>query len=260
MSFSWEEDRVMERVNELAKPLFDRVYTWSVTDGLRRRAAERMDDRSRGPYAALEYVAADPHKSLFVFLDFHPYVSEAKVVRKLRDLVAPLQSTSSVVLFLSPTLELPRELEKDVSVVDYPLPTLEDIRSLFAVIEEGVASNPSLSIDLDEEERDQLLQAALGLTENEARNVFAKALARDRTLSVSDVDVIVREKEQIVRKSGVLEYFSNPDDFGAVGGLDQLKSWLSLRSGARSPRRPGTSDSRRPRGCCSSACPGAGRA
>ncbi|HZD04118.1 MAG TPA: AAA family ATPase, partial [Longimicrobiales bacterium] len=162
----------------------------------------------------------------------HPYVSEAKVVRKLRDLVAPLQATSSVVLFLSPTLELPRELEKDVSVVDYPLPTLDDIRSLFEVIEEGVASNPSLSIDLGDEDRDRLLQAALGLTENEARNVFAKALARDRTLSVKDVDVIVREKEQIVRKSGVLEYFANPEDFGAVGGLDQLKAWLSLRSGA----------------------------
>lgn len=229
---SWEEERVLKHVRALAGPLFEDVRVWSVTEGVRDPASKAVDEQTRGPYAALEHIEASARRSLFIMLDFHPYVSEAKVTRKLRDLVGKLQSTSSAVLFLSPKLELPAELEKDVTVVDYPLPDLETMRGLLGTIEEGVRANPSLEIELSEDERDQLLQAALGLTENEAKNVFAKALARDRKLDFSDVDVILAEKAQIVRKSGILEYSPAPETFGDIGGMEELKGWLEVRSGA----------------------------
>ena len=59
------------------------------------------------------------------------------------------------------------------------------------------------------DDADQLVQAALGLTLSEAENAFAKAIARDGRLSREDVPLVLEEKRQVIRKSGLLEYFAD---------------------------------------------------
>ncbi|MFW6202159.1 MAG: AAA family ATPase, partial [Gemmatimonadota bacterium] len=255
---SWEEDRVLDRVEEVAEPLFDELYVWSITEGLRKPGGKPLDPAHEGPYGCLEYIAANAERALFVLRDFHPYLSEAKVIRKLRDVVHDLQAASSSIVIVSPKEEIPLELEKDLTVVDFPLPTLDDMRTLFAHIEEGIRANPSLEIELTAEERERLLQAAVGLTENEAKNVFAKAIAADRRLTASDIDYILDEKRQIIRKSGILEYFPTPETFATVGGMDRLKQWLRVRSDALS-RRARDFRLPPPRGLLLTGVPGCGK-
>lgn len=233
---SYEEERVLRQLLPLASGLFDKIYTWTISTGLAELGEQPMDEKYRGPYETLQFISACGKKSLFLLLDFHPYILEAKVTRKLRDLINSLQSSSSCVVILSPKFVLPQELEKDVAVIDYPLPDLKGMKALFSTIEDGLKQNPRFQIRLSEEEKELLLQGVLGLTENEAKNVFAKALVSDSALSISALDVIISEKEQIVRKSGILEYCSTSDNFASLGGMDELKSWLKLRSDSFSKR------------------------
>ena len=67
-----------------------------------------------------------------------------------------------------------------------------------------------MRIELDEHGRQRLLQAALGLTLGEAENVFAKIIVKDERLSGDDVNEVFAEKQQIIRKSGLLEYHTPP--------------------------------------------------
>ena len=233
---SYEEDRVLRQLSPITKSLFNKNFVWTISDGLSEIGSKTLDEKYRGPYEALQFIADNSLKSLFLLLDFHPYIQEAKVTRKLRDLIRNLQSSTSSVVILAPKLVLPQELEKDVAVIDYPLPDLKDMKSLFATIEEGLKQNPRFKIRLTEDEKELLLEAVLGLTENEAKNVFAKALVSDSALSISALDIIVSEKEQIVRKSGILEYYSTPDSFASLGGMDELKSWLRMRAESFSKR------------------------
>lgn len=233
---SYEEERVLRQLTPLLAGLFNKTYIWTISDGLVELGGEKLDDKYRGPYETLQFIANCGKKSLFFLLDFHPYITEAKVTRKLRDLINNLQSSSSSIVVLSPQLVLPPELEKDVAVIDYPLPDLQSMKAMFATIEEGLRQNPRFSIRLSEEEKDLLLQAVLGFTENEAKNVFAKAVVADSTLSISALDIIISEKEQIIRKSGVLEFCSTLEDFSSLGGMDELKSWLKMRSASFSKR------------------------
>ncbi len=78
-------------------------------------------------------------------------------------------------------------------------------------------------------ERERIVEAALGLTADEAENVFAKSLVQTGQF---DIDVILSEKERIVRKSGVLEFFRTQEKMDNIGGLDELKSWLKKRQTA----------------------------
>ncbi len=80
-----------------------------------------------------------------------------------------------------------------------------------------------------------MLQAALGLTLSEAENVFARIIVESEQLSGDNVHAVFVEKQQIIRKSGLLEYFSTEDSFSNVGGLGALKEWLQKRSLAFTP-------------------------
>jgi SpoVK/Ycf46/Vps4 family AAA+-type ATPase len=75
-----------------------------------------------------------------------------------------------------------------------------------------------------------LLQAALGLTLGEAENVFAKIIVKDERLSGEDVNEVFAEKQQIIRKNGLLEYYATQETFANVGGLAVLKDWLQRRA------------------------------
>ena len=89
-----------------------------------------------------------------------------------------------------------------------------------------------VKIELDAAGRERLLQAALGLTLGEAENVFAKIIVKEERLSGDAVNEVFAEKQQIIRKSGLLEYCSTAESFANVGGLAILKDWLNKRSAA----------------------------
>src|SRR5438552_3801095 len=134
------------------------------------------------------------------------------------------------IILVSSVLEIPTELEKEITVLNFPLPTREDLAALLDKIVEDVSQLKQVKIDLEDTGSERLLQAALGLTLGEAENVFAKIIVKDGRLSGEDVNEVFAEKQQIIRKSGLLEYYATSENFANVGGLAVLKEWLSKRA------------------------------
>ena len=100
-----------------------------------------------------------------------------------------------------------------------------------------------------------MVQAALGLTMAEAENAFARAMVDDGELTADDVEVVLDEKRQTIRKSGLLDYVDVKISLDEVGGLNNLKRWLAKRQGSwldaaadfGLPSPQGRADHRRPR-------------
>ncbi len=141
-----------------------------------------------------------------------------------------LRDTYKSIVIVAPLLRIAPELTKDVTVVEFGLPRPEDFNLLLDRIIEDVKDNPQVSIDLDADARERLLHAARGLTLKEAENVFAKTLVLDGKIDADDVSIVFSEKQQIIRKSGLLEYYEARDEFAHVAGLGNLKQWLSKRT------------------------------
>jgi len=238
---SWEEQRVERALRAITQgqgsdkfrvPMNKKLYQWTVTQGLVLNPANR-DEPSREPLTALDFVVSSRDQAIFLFKDFHPFLNDTTIVRRLRDLVPELKASYKTLILLSPLLKLPPELEKEITVVDYALPSLEDLGRLLDYVIESVKNNPHIQTQMTTGEREAILQAALGLTATEAENVFSKSLVEKRRL---DVDVILSEKEQIIRKSALLEYYRAQEGFGDVGGLNLLKDWMEKRTVAFSEK------------------------
>jgi ATP-dependent 26S proteasome regulatory subunit len=223
---SWEEQRVEQALRTVARERNKKLETWTVTAGF-GAGSGRRDPATRDPLAALEHVATSREQAIFLLKDFHPYISDASVTRRLRDLTPGLKNSYNSLVVLAPILKLPPELEKEITVVDFGLPTFDELGRLLDDIILSVKDAPDIRWSLEPAHREQVLKAAQGLTALEAENVFAKSLVQKRTF---DVDVILSEKEQIIRKSGILEYYPASEAFANVGGLDLLKDWMQKRT------------------------------
>jgi AAA+ superfamily predicted ATPase len=189
---------------------------------------------TKDPLAALDQVIEQVEPAIFLFKDLHPFLTRANhaVIRKLKDIALHLKNSYKTVVLVSPVLEIPAELEKEVTVLNFPLPTKDDLSVLLDEVIDRVQQFKQIRIDLDVAGRERLLQAALGLTLNEAENVLAKILVQKQRLSGEDVAEVFAEKQQIIRKSGLLEYCASGETLDQVGGLAVLKDWLRKRTRA----------------------------
>ena len=123
--------------------------------------------------------------------------------------------------------------------MDYPPPALDELSELLDSLLASLGDEAARRDAPFPEGRERFLKAALGLTLTEAEAVLAKVLVRDGALTDAGVNLILAEKKQIVRRSGLLEYYDAEDDLDAVGGLHALKEWLRRR------RQAFTEDARR---------------
>lgn len=225
---SYEERRAEELVRQVANQLQKRFHRWSLTRGYEPELPNPANRSIQSPpeVEALLSLLRSDQNAVLLLRDFHPFLKDIRVIRLLRDLYPRLYETRRTLILLSPVFKLPEELEKEVVVLEMPLPSREEIAQKIRDILLHVRDKPGIPTELSEQEFDELVQASQGLTMEEIENVCARALVEHKRLVV---DAILSEKQQIVRKSGVLEYYTPQETMNDVGGLDLLKEWLRKR-------------------------------
>ncbi|WP_347977499.1 AAA family ATPase [Microbacterium sp. ProA8] len=216
------------------------LWTWTAALGLLGPDGKAVANTAN-PARALQHVAGVHEPSVFVFCDLHAYfggehrAGDPALVRTVRETALEFRhgDVSRTLVITAPVRVIPPELDEVTHLLDFPLPTAAEIRELLeTMIDNNASGDGRIRVDADDTARDQLVHAALGLSMAEAENAFARAMVNDGRLSGQDVPIVLDEKRQVVRKSGVLEFVRAEIDLDDVGGLNNLKRWLSRRDGS----------------------------
>jgi len=225
---SAEEERVERAIRQIGDQRDRKVMAWSITQGFESLDGGSSYGDIKDPLRALDFVANFEDDVICILRDYHPFLKDPSVVRKVRDMNRSFRESdyNQHLVLLSPTYSAPLEIEKDLAVVDYDLPTRDELEDIVWEVAQSVPDGVELSVRNDAELREQVVEAALGLTAEEAKSVFAKSLVKARDF---DIDTILAEKKGVIRKSGILEFYQTDNRFSDVGGLEVLKSWLNKR-------------------------------
>lgn len=234
---SSEELRVQKLLEEIGRQSQKTVFEWTCSSGIvpagtSIQTIRNRNSNTRDPVVALDQIIDTVEPSIFILKDFHPFLTRSNypVIRKLKEIGQHLKNSHKTVILISPVIEIPTELEKEVTLLNFPLPTYQELADLLEGIIREIKSTAQIEIDLEEPGRARLLQAALGLTLTEAENVFARIIVKNERLCAEDVKEVLSEKQQIIRKNGLLEYYTASEEFIDIGGLCGLKDWLTKRS------------------------------
>ncbi len=236
---TWEEERAINLIKRISKSeklirVAREVYVWTQTNGF--VIDGQKIDGTQSPDKAIDFIRDCNKNAVFVMCDFHVFFGvkgrqvDYNVVRRLRDNLSDLKTSKfrKNVIFLASELLIPETMQKEITILDMPLPTLPEIKAKF---DKMITQNSQIDTsDLDEEGKEKLCKAAMGLTLQEAENAFALAMVNDGKVDVSDLDIILSEKMQVIKKTGILEFINTDIKISDVGGLENLKNWLNKRN------------------------------
>ena len=230
-----EEERAEQAIAKIAQDNDEhrRVFIWTVTHGVVEYGQPRQitQHNTVSPEAAIEWAVRQKEPGIYIFKDLHPFVDSPPVTRWLRDAVANFKGTEKTILMMSPVQQVPIELEKDVVVLDFSLPDMNELGQVLGKqLEKTRGRKPNSDV------KERLLRAALGLTKDEAEKVYRKAHVKAGRLTESEIEIVLSEKKQLIRRNGILEYLEEDETIDSVGGLEELKRWLRQRSNAFSER------------------------
>lgn len=233
-----EEARAELDILAAARRIERRLSYWSVTEGVVGLSDKRREpNAARNPLAALAWAEQAGADNILILRDYQTFLQNPEVMRKLRDVVRLFKSTNQCLIMLGVRVNLPPELEKEVTFMEYALPTRADLAvlmdNLLAGAEASAAANGVTVARPTDSTRERSVEAALGLTHFEAENAFALSLVARQGL---DPDLINEEKSATVRKSGILEVVPVSSSLDQVGGMGLLKGWLQKRQRAFSAK------------------------
>lgn len=232
---TWEEDRWERELAELVLELERGLVTWTITHGLQPPAS---GDGNDVPSAQLlvSQLAAFPEDHVFLVKDFHPYLGDPLIVRQLKDALPELVVQRKTIIFFGSVTVVPVELVKDSVRLELPLPAYEDLRDEFDHALAELRDSGITPMNLSADDEDRLIKAVMGLTAQEARKAWRRALHGRDELSDDVFTTLIAEKRTLASGSDFLEFYDLDEGVGDIGGLDQLKEWLSQRALAYSPR------------------------
>lgn len=165
-------------------------------------------------------------RKIFVIKDAASYMSNPVIIAKLKQLALDIvQELDGTIIIVSPSLQIPHEIEKFVTIFSLDDLNTEEIKSVVTqfLTEQGLSK---ITDNLMEE----MASAFKGLCRYEINNILALAIANHGELSKRDLQYIFEQKQQMIMKSGILEMIPVSESIDSIGGLENLKAWLEKKT------------------------------
>lgn len=223
---TFEDDKVDFIIKEVC---FEKeVYEWNQTNGY-------IDFENKTPMmedCTLEWMLDQlkikemMHNKIIVLKDITSYLDDPKIVSKIKGIAKMInQGADSNVIIVSNTIVIPKELEKFITILEMDYLNTEEIRN---IIQTFIIENELNSVK--EQLIEEFSMAFKGLTEFEINHLLALSYSEEGELTRKDLKLIFDQKQQMIKKSGILEMIPQKETISDIGGLENLKEWFFRKS------------------------------
>ena len=210
-----EWQRLHTELEKCCKEVGKKVKFWNAMDGI--------DGKHRDFEELLKYLKSGEKNTVFVLEFADRYFEDPDMHIKFAIMIRSLRGRKNQVIVLAPTLTLPATIQKEFAILDFSLPDRKAIKQILQQVDKD------FKVENNIDTADYILDAVRGLGTAEIWNAFAKIAVQSKKITAEEIPALVAEKEQIIRKSGYLEFIHTNELMASIGGLDGLKKWLEDR-------------------------------
>jgi hypothetical protein len=231
-----EEARAERVIFDAAAAAGYDVRCWDCATGVSQFDGRPIDARATDPGESLAMVRDTATRAVWILRDLPAWLRDPTIARAVRSLARSLpmqpRDMARAMVVITPSSEVPPELAGHAIVLDLPMP---DRAEVAALLDSAIAALPEEMREsaAPNGTRDAAIDAAIGLSADEAQSTFARSLIVHRRI---DPATVAQEKRRVIARERVLEWFEPlSGGLDAVGGLELLKGWLNGRRAAFSP-------------------------
>lgn len=226
-----EEPQIVSMVRQIGNQLQLKAYRWTVTEGL--QAFEPCDQPRQSVLKSqeiLNYIKTASPYSLYVLLDFNPYLQDSVHVRFLKDIALGYDKHYSTVVLVGASLSIPSDLQPFTAYFRLPLPTPGELRAIvYDVAGEWGAQHHRQEVQTTNKALDLLVRNLTGLTATDARRLARKAINDNGVISESELPEVMRAKYELLGRDSPLSFEYETAQFAEIGGMRRLRAWLEVR-------------------------------
>lgn len=223
-----EEQRLENQLSRLSREYYedDRpVKVWTAAKGF-TPFSEKDRAVKNDPLAALTDIRDSESDGFFLLKDLPALFADNPVlIRALRDLYYELADKNRFVFFSYPTLKLPEELTNQIWLVDFGMPTEQEILTYL----KDILTRTHMLDQVDEDWFYQCASAMKGMTLEEVRHLLMRLLQEKKFSIETTLPDIYTEKTTSLMKEGCLNFIAKAVTVDQVGGLENLKEWVLSR-------------------------------
>ena len=226
-----EKTRFVQELKEVAaelppdgRPIFvwSPAVGWQDAEGNPATTASGAELGQPNPQTAPQQILELPEEALFVLKDFGCYLQSRTfayfdiVLAWLSEIRDVLAHTGRTVIFVGVDFEIPPALQHDVTTIEFKLPNDTAIEKAVRFVGED---HP-----IDEASMSALVTACRGMTQQQVEDRTALALRKFKKLNGQAARLILNEKAEVIRRTGLLDYRDPPE-----GGLDIIGGWENVK-------------------------------
>ncbi len=197
-----------------------KTYSWDCLRGITEPDTAKILEDIIDPLQALKWLSGKGD-SILICQNFHHFITSVEIIQEIQNSLPIWKGQGSCLVITGPRFSLPLEIEKYFTLLDFALPSSEDLLAIQHEL------NQSTGVEANAES----VEAARGLTEFEAETAFALSLVIKKRFCP---EIITEQKKQIIRRTGLMEFWP-PVPVEQVGGLDLFKQYLANRMKAFEP-------------------------
>ncbi len=228
-----EEVRVERALIEAASASTYDVRLWDCVNGVTDATGKEVTPgrQAADPAVVLGAIRDIKQRAVWVLRDLPAWLKDPTVLRAVRSLARTLPSSPRVearaIVVLSPSADVPPELQDSAVVVKWSLPDRGEIETIY--------DNAVKDLPQDSSVKEAAIEAAVGLSAEAIASVYAKSLVTQGKKIIPSV--VAAEKRRVINREKGIEWFDpDPRGLDAVGGLEYLKPWLTQRRAAFSQK------------------------
>lgn len=251
-----ENGKVQDILADVAKKKGRSVVSWSMHSGYVEEGGGYPTDLC----GALASVLREQNftRKILVLEDVAGELESPAIVSRLRciaERIVRSELEDCTVVLIAPLISIPRALEPYITLMNLDYLSQEKIKEhILDFVQNNYIQAPN------EELLEQFAMHLRGLTETELDNILALTTSDDRELNQKDLRTILRQKQQIIKKSGILEMVTVKETVEDIGGLQNLKDWLRTKAQIfRNVRRAKAFGVDIPKGVLIAGMPGCGK-
>jgi len=240
---TYEEKKALDVLHKVAKQQNKELYSWSITDGLIRanqglqllpKEHSIAEPEAVLPENMLRQIKQMQKPAIFALCDFHSFlIDQPRVIRLLKDIVLNHFSIPHTLVFLSYQLDLPAELSRYSATYTLAMPDDDLIMEIMREeAKEWSDRHQGIRVKTDNLTLKKLVNNLQGLCISDIRRLVRHAIWDDGSLTEEDLPRINKTKFALLDLEGVIHFEQQTESFVNVGGLHNLKAWLTTRRDA----------------------------
>jgi len=232
-----DEKSAQDLLLRVAREADKKLYRWSLTDGLQSAMfALQLEQESLycDPQEMLTHIKHRGQAGIYMLCDLHPWLTDQpKVVRLLKDIAIRNENGAITLVLVSHAIRLPPELSRFSARFRLSLPNENEVLALVKdEARKWAARNGGQKVRADSNTLIRMAAALKGLSHDEVRRLARTAIYDDGAITERDIPNLNQAKFRLMDMESVLSYSFESEDFTGLGGMENLKAWLALRSKA----------------------------